>query len=299
MGDHLCMSPSSEASSEAVQLPDINLPITGFLIATPILAVVIPWAYIAHAGFVWTDLIPFVFMYFATGLAITVGYHRYFAHRTFDCHRVVQFLLLAFGAANLQNSVLNWASDHRYHHQYSDRDGDPYNVNRGFWWAHIGWMFYFYPSNRPYRNASDLKTDRLILWQERYYLPLAIGTGFLLPMIIGAFFGRPWGGLIWGGLVRMVVMHQVTFMINSVAHTFGKKTYASQSTARDNPALAVITFGEGYHSFHHAYAGDYRIGHHWYDIDFGKWLILLLHWLGLAPRLRTTYRKRMKVVPFT
>jgi stearoyl-CoA desaturase (delta-9 desaturase) len=284
--------------NEVIQTSNLNYPIAGFLLGTPLIALALAVGYVHYAGFVWTDLVSFIVMYFACGLAITAGYHRYYAHRTFDCHKIVQFFFLAFGAANFQNSVLNWASDHRYHHQYSDRDGDPYSVNRGFWWAHMGWMFFHYPANRQYKNSSDMKNDHLLMWQERWYLPLALVTGFLVPTLIGALFGRPFAGFVWGGAVRMVVNHQVTFMINSMAHTFGSRKYAEKSTARDSPLLAIFTFGEGYHSFHHAYAGDYRIGHHWYDIDWGKWLILSLQRVGLATKLRTTYKKKsQKVVP--
>jgi stearoyl-CoA desaturase (delta-9 desaturase) len=278
--------------AEVIQTARLNYPIAGFLLGTPLIAAGLAVACVHYQGFVWTDLIPFIVMYFACGLAITAGYHRYYAHRTFDCHPIVQFLFLAFGAANFQNSVLNWASDHRYHHQYSDRDGDPYSVNKGFWWAHMGWMFFHYPANRQYKNSSDMKNDRLLMWQERWYLPLALVSAFLIPTLIGACFGRPFAGFVWGGAVRMVVNHQVTFMINSMAHTFGSRKYAERSTARDNPLLAIFTFGEGYHSFHHAYAGDYRIGHHWYDIDYGKWLILSLETVGLATKLRTTYKEK-------
>jgi stearoyl-CoA desaturase (delta-9 desaturase) len=272
--------------TEVIQTSKFNPAIAAFLLGTPILAATLLTIYVYLEGFVWSDLAVFAFMYFATGLSITAGYHRYFAHKTFECHPIVQFLFLAFGAANFQNSVLNWASDHRYHHQYADREGDPYSVYRGFWWAHMGWMFFTYPVGRTYKNSADLKNNQLLMWQERHYLALATVTGFVLPTLIGACFGRPFGGFVWGGLLRMVIGHQVTFMINSVAHTVGHKTYAPQSTASDNPLLAIFTFGEGYHSYHHAHAGDYRIGHHWYDIDFGKWLIAALERTGLATKLR-------------
>jgi stearoyl-CoA desaturase (delta-9 desaturase) len=275
-----------ESLRETSHTSKLNVPITTFLLGTPFVAAALAISYIAVAGFAFSDLAIFLFMYYATGLSITAGYHRYYAHRTYEANRVVQFLLLAFGAATLQNSVLNWASDHRYHHQYSDKEGDPYSVNKGFWWAHMGWMFFFYPSNRPYRNGVDLKNDPLVMWQEKYYLPLAIITGFGVPLFLGWLCGRPWGGLVWGGAVRLVVVHQVTFMINSVAHSFGKKNYSQTSTARDNPILALFTFGEGYHSFHHAFAGDYRIGVKWYHYDPGKWLIRTLNGLGLARRLK-------------
>jgi stearoyl-CoA desaturase (delta-9 desaturase) len=279
--------------AEVIQTKKVNWPIAIFLLGSPIVAIAATWIYIAHQGFVWTDLIPFIVMLYATGLSITAGYHRYFAHKTFECHPVIQFLFLAFGAATFQNSVLNWASDHRYHHVYADRDGDPYSVNRGFWWAHMGWMFFSYPENRSYKNSADMKANKLLMWQERHYLALALATSIIVPMAIGALFGRPFAGLIWGGLVRMVVGHQVTFAINSFAHTFGKRSYALNSTAGDSAILAAFTFGEGYHSFHHTYAGDYRIGHHWYDIDPGKWLIMGLKQVGLASKLRKTYRPRV------
>jgi stearoyl-CoA desaturase (delta-9 desaturase) len=284
---------ASVSPAEVMHTHRLNIAMTAFLILTPFAAIALAWAYIHWVGLRWTDMIPFIFMYFATGLSITAGYHRYYAHRTFECNKFVQFLFLFFGAASVENSVINWASDHRYHHVYADSEGDPYNVSRGFWWAHIGWMFYYYPSpNRPYKNAVDLKNDKMVMWQDKYYVPLVILSSFVFPTLMGACFGRPLAGLIWGGLVRMVVVHHVTYLINSSAHTFGKKTYDSKSTAADNPLLAAITFGEGYHSFHHAYAGDYRIGHHWYDIDWGKWLILALHRLGMVKNLRKTYKPR-------
>jgi stearoyl-CoA desaturase (delta-9 desaturase) len=285
-------STSHPAPTEVVHTQKMNYPIAAFLLLTPVAAVILACLYVHWAGFVWTDLISFVVMYFAAGLAITAGYHRYYAHRTFDCHPVVQFFFLFFGAAAIQNSLLNWASDHRYHHVYADRDGDPYSVNRGFWWAHIGWMFFNYPENRPYKNAQDLKNNRLVMWQDRYYVPIALVSGFVVPMLIGALFGRPLAGLVWGGAVRMVVVHHVTFLINSAAHTFGHRKYDEKATAASSACLAAITFGEGYHSFHHAYAGDYRIGHRWYDIDWGKWLILSLHRMGLVSKLRKTYKDR-------
>lgn len=284
------------APTEVIHTRRLNVPIAGFLLLAPVVAALSAYIYVRLAGFVWTDMISLFVMYWATGLAITAGYHRYYSHKTFDCHPIVQFFFLFFGAASVENSLINWASDHRYHHVYADREGDPYSVNRGFWWAHMGWMFFDYPSakSRPYKNAQDLKNDPMVMWQDRYYLPIMLVSSFLFPMAIGALFGRPFAGLVWGGIVRMVVVQQVTFLINSAAHTFGKKTYDAKATARDNPLLAVVTFGEGYHSFHHAYAGDYRLGHHWYDIDWGKWLILSLHRVGLVTKLRKTYKDRSK-----
>ena len=238
-------TPNSVAPSEVIHTERLNLPIAAFLLLSPVVAALCAWLYVRAAGFVWTDMISFWVMYFAAGLAITAGYHRYYSHRTFECHRIVQFLFLFFGAASVENSLINWASDHRYHHVYADRDGDPYSVNRGFWWAHMGWMFFNYPENRPYKNAQDLKNDPMVMWQDRYYIPLVVVSGFLFPMAIGALFGRPFAGLVWGGIVRMVVVQQVTFLINSAAHTFGKKTYDEKATAVDSPPFGGHHFRRG------------------------------------------------------
>ena len=148
------------------------------LVSTPIAAVVLAAWYVSSQGFVWTDLVPFVAMYFLTGLAITAGYHRYYAHRTYDCHPLVQALVLIFGAAALQNSALAWVSDHRSHHRHVDREADPYNIQRGFLWAHIGWIFFEeVPGTREHSNVRDLEKSRLVRLQARFYVLLAASVG--------------------------------------------------------------------------------------------------------------------------
>lgn len=257
-----------------------------FLTLSPVVALLLVAYYISSSGFIWTDLIPFFALYIATGLAITAGYHRLYAHKTYECSPIVELLVAIFGAAAGQNAVLNWASDHRYHHQYSDREGDPYNINKGFFYAHMGWMFWKYPLNRPFTNVPDLKRNAIVMWQYRNFRKIMIGAGFVLPMLIGACFGRPFGGLLWGGLFRMVVVQHFTFTINSFAHTVGHKTYDKTATARDSYLLALISYGEGYHSFHHAFPNDYRNGIAWYHYDPSKWLISGLSLVGLTRNLR-------------
>jgi stearoyl-CoA desaturase (delta-9 desaturase) len=259
-----------------------------FLFATPVLAVVLSILYVSAEGFALSDALAFFTLYLLTGMSITVGYHRYYTHRTFDCHPVMQFLMLVFGAASIQNSAIAWCSNHRYHHQFTDREGDPYDITRGFFYAHMGWMFHKDMPNRPYKNVPDLKKDKLVMWQYRWYPAIAIVAGFLLPMAIGALFGRPFGGLLWGGLVRMVISQQATFMINSVAHTIGHKTYSRSATARNNRLLALVSFGEGHHSFHHEFPNDYRIGVSWYDYDPAKWTIAAMSWLGITQNIKRT-----------
>jgi stearoyl-CoA desaturase (Delta-9 desaturase) len=259
------------------------------LTATPLAAVVLTLWYVWLEGFVLTDLVPFVGMYFLTGLAITAGYHRYYAHRTYACHPIVQALMLVFGAAALQNSALAWVSDHRTHHRHVDRPADPYNIRRGFLWAHIGWIFFRDAPGTPKpANVGDLERSRLVRLQARFYVLLAVGVGLGVPYLIGLAFDRPWGGVLWGGLVRTVFVHHCTFLINSAAHSFGERPYSTEVSARDNRWLALLSYGEGYHNFHHAFPGDYRNGVAWYHFDPTKWTIRSLAAVRLAWGLRRT-----------
>jgi stearoyl-CoA desaturase (Delta-9 desaturase) len=229
-------------------------------------------------------------MYVLTGTAITAGYHRFYSHRTYRCNRVIQFFMLVFGASALQNSALSWVSDHRYHHRHTDQEADPYNINKGFFWAHVGWIYYKTVGPRTYANAEELKRDPLVMWQHRWYPALAVVVGQLLPLFVGYLLGRPWGCWIWGGLVRTVAVHHATFLINSVAHTVGRKNHSDATSARDSWWLPIFSFGEGYHNFHHTYPGDYRNGSAWYHWDPTKWSIQAMSLVGLAWDLRSSKR---------
>lgn len=254
-------------------------------------------AYASRYGIALSDVFCLLFFYVLTVLTITAGYHRYYTHRAYECSRVVQFFYLVIGAFSMENPVLNWASNHRYHHQFEDTDRDPYNIRRGFFWAHFKWMFYQDPPNRPFANVPDLKKDSLVQWQFRNYWPLVILGVIVVPTLLGACFGRPLGGLLWGGFLRMVVVHHVTFMINSAAHTFGRKTHSAEATARDSLWLAVLALGEGYHSYHHAYPADYRIGVRAHHFDPGKWFISALERAGLARKLRRSTPRAASPIP--
>jgi stearoyl-CoA desaturase (delta-9 desaturase) len=259
------------------------------LTTTPIAAIVLTLWYVRSEGFVWTDLVPFAGMYFLTGLAITAGYHRYYAHRTYACHPVVQALMLLFGAAAFQNSALAWVSDHRSHHRHVDQAADPYNIRRGFLWAHIGWIFFQdAPGTPKVANVRDLERSRLVRLQARFYVLLALSVGLGVPYLIGLAFDRPWGGVLWGGLVRTVLVHHCTFLINSAAHYVGERPYSTEVSARDNRWLALLSYGEGYHNFHHAFPSDYRNGVAWYHFDPTKWTIRSLAAVRLAWGLRRT-----------
>jgi len=259
-----------------------------FIVITPLVTLALLPYVLYTSGFTWVDFAIWSFMIFTTGMALTVGYHRYFAHQTFDSPTWVRALMLFFGAGCIENSALKWSSDHRYHHRFVDKEGDPYNINRGFFYAHMGWIFFQDPPNRTLNNAPDLSNDALVQWQHRNYTWLCAFVGFGIPTILGALAGRPLAGFFWGGLFRVVFLQHMTFFINSACHVFGSRPYSTKVSARDCWWLAILTNGEGYHNFHHAFGSDYRNGVRWYHWDPSKWMISLLSYLGLATNLKRT-----------
>jgi stearoyl-CoA desaturase (delta-9 desaturase) len=171
------------------------------------------------------------------------------------------------------------------HHRYVDTDKDPYNAGQGFWFSHIGWIFYESPADRDFTIVGDLLRDRWVRWQHRYHVLIGFGLGFGLPLIVGFAIGRPIGALLWGGLIRVVFVHHMTFFINSLAHMTGTQPYSKTDTSRDSWWLAFLTHGEGYHNFHHRFPSDYRNGIYWYQWDPTKWVIAGLHMTGMTYKL--------------
>ena len=278
------MNPApAPASSKPYVLDPVNFL---FLVGTPLLALVGAVWYVRVEGWHWQDLVLCAVLYCATGISITAGYHRYFSHRAYECSKAVQLFYLLFGAAAVENSAQYWCSDHRNHHRFVDGEKDPYDIMKGIFWAHMGWIFYKdRRDEHGFDNVPDLLADPLVRWQHRYYLPLTFAVGGFLPLFIGMAYGHPWGGLLWGGVVRLVACHHGTFLINSAAHALGRQPYSDGDTSRDNGWLALLTFGEGYHNFHHSFASDYRNGVRWWQWDPSKWLIASLAALGQAWRL--------------
>jgi stearoyl-CoA desaturase (Delta-9 desaturase) len=252
-------------------------------------AILVPW-YGLTRGFSGAAWGCFAFFLIANGMAITAGYHRLWAHRTYEAHWTLRLFYLVFGTMALQNSALAWCSGHRNHHLYvDDEELDPYSARRGFWFSHIGWMLREYPSGRlDFSNIPDLKKDPMLVFQHRYYVPLALAANLGLPVAAGLLFRDLWGMLILAGVLRLVWSHHVTFFINSLAHMWGNRPYTEDNSARDNPVLAVITYGEGYHNFHHSFAHDYRNGVRWWQWDPTKWMIAALQVIGLTRRLKRT-----------
>jgi stearoyl-CoA desaturase (Delta-9 desaturase) len=210
--------------------------------------------------------------------------HRLFSHRTYQASAWLKLALLLFGAAAVQNSALRWVNDHRVHHSKVDRDEDPYNIQRGFLWAHIGWVLYREPG-QVFRRVRDLQADPLVMWQHRHYVPLAILVGGIVPMAIGALWGDPWGALLIAGFLRLVLQYHATFATNSLAHTLGSRPYDRSTSARDSSLTALFTFGEGYHNFHHRFENDYRNGVRPWHFDPTKWVIFGLSLVGAAQNL--------------
>ncbi len=212
-----------------------------FLTLSPALAIAGAAYYIPRYGVRPIEIVAFVAMFFATGLSITGGYHRHFAHVSYKAHPLVRFFYLVFGACAMQNSVLNWASDHRMHHRFTDTDGDPYNAGKGFFWSHVGWIFYQSRATKQLTNVGDLMRDRWVRWQHRYHVQIALIVGFAVPLMFGGLIGRAFGMLLWAGLIRVVFVHHMTFFINSLAHMYGNQDYSRKDTSRDSWWLAMLT----------------------------------------------------------
>jgi stearoyl-CoA desaturase (delta-9 desaturase) len=264
--------------------PPLNWPaIIMFLISTVPVVTVFPW-YAAKFGFDTFEWVSFAVLWALNGMSITAGYHRLWAHNTYNAHPLLKWFFALAGAAATQNSILVWASGHRRHHRHvDDNNSDPYSARRGFWFSHVGWMLRDYPSGRvDIANVPDLQRDPIVMFQHKYYAPLAVGMNLAPPLLLGAITGDIWGYLLLMGFLRLVVNHHVTFFINSLAHCWGKQPYTEDNTARDNFWLALVTYGEGYHNFHHIFQTDYRNGVRWWQFDPTKWLIRAASWVGLA-----------------
>lgn len=235
----------------------------------------------------WLDWTLFAVLYAFSGLGITVGYHRLCAHRSFTCPDWVKRILLIAGGMALQNSALKWAADHIRHHALCDQEEDPYNARLGFWYSHCGWLFW----KDPYRDekyASRLKQDPVVMWQHRYYIPIVI-TGLFAPFFIGVAYDGWVGGIgcfMLAGLGRTFFVLNSTFCINSICHLWGSQPHGAMDSSRDSWFISLLTFGEGYHNYHHTYQSDYRNGPRWYNFDPSKWLIYSLSLVGLATSLR-------------
>ena len=267
----------------------VNWSTSSFLIGTFLMSLTLVPAYIWHFGLDWFQVALFLVMFFAVGFSITLGYHRLYSHLTFQAHWSVHLFTLIFGAAAFENSVLLWACEHRSHHKHVDHEDDPYNIREGLFQAHIGWLLFKLQTPPPFDNVLDLQRDRLVMWQHKYIHWIGATVAFVLPAAIGYAWGG-WtsslGAFLIAGVARVVVVQHCTFCINSLCHYIGRQTYSSRCSARDSWLMALVTFGEGYHNYHHEFPYDYRNGVKPWQFDPTKWIIWMLSKVGLAKKLR-------------
>lgn len=268
--------------------PLIWLNVLVFLVTFLVAAIGVP-IYAYFVGFSLPIILAAIVALSFCELSITAGYHRLWSHKAYEASSIMRFIFAIGGAFAVQNSALHWSSDHRIHHRHIDNnDHDPYSAKRGFWYSHIGWMLREYQAHRyhDYANVRDLQKDKIIMWQHKYYLSLVLLTNFGIPLLVGWVFSDIWASLLLVGFMRLVVSHHLTFFINSLAHMWGSQPYDSTNTAKDNPIVALLTFGEGYHNFHHAFQWDYRNAIKWWQFDPTKWLIRAMSLVGLAKNLK-------------
>ncbi|MGC1479996.1 MAG: fatty acid desaturase [Chthoniobacterales bacterium] len=269
---------------------------SAFLIGTFVTTCTAVPYYIWHHGVDAFQAGLFLFFFLSTGLSITLGYHRLFSHLTFNAKWPVKLYTLLFGAAAFEGSALGWCADHRRHHKHVDHDEDPYDISKGFFHAHIGWLLFRTGPDTPLTWVRDLQKDKLAWWQHKYYPLVAVGMGFALPAAIGYLVGggtAALGAFLLAGVARTVFVHHMTFCINSLCHWIGDRPYSSNISARDSFLMAIFTFGEGYHNYHHEFQYDYRNGVKPWQFDPTKWMIWTLHKLGLVSNLRRVGEERI------
>lgn len=267
-----------------------------FLIAYQLLLLVsLPW-YLYNYSPSW-GLIALTILFLALGgFSITAGYHRLFSHKSYKAGPFVEFILLFFGSSTIQGSVIRWCHDHRNHHAFVDTDKDPYTITKGFWYAHFTWMLEKQTPVDP-KIVTDLAKNKWIAWQHKYDVLCMFGTNILIVLFAGWLTDDYLGAFIVGFLLRLFLQHHTTWFINSLAHTWGDQPFSKEHTAVNNFIISMLTYGEGYHNFHHTFASDYRNGVRWYQFDPTKWLIWTLYKCGLVWGLRSvdicTIEKKM------
>src|SRR3954454_21273700 len=270
--------------------------LTGTVTVVPILALgIVAWQVWSEL-LGWSDLIVFAIMYVLTGFGVTVGFHRLFTHRAFKTGKTVRAILAALGSAAIEGPVISWVADHRKHHAFSDQPGDPHSPHvehghglkgalRGLLHAHVGWLFIHTERGLKTRYAPDLIADPVVSFISRTFVLwvlAGLAVPFLLGWLIGGTVAEGLTGLLWGRAVRVLVLHDATYSINSVCHFFGRKRFATGDESRSVWWLSVFTFGESWHNNHHAFPTSARHGLGRWNFDPSAWVILGLEKTGLA-----------------
>ncbi len=231
--------------------------------------------------FSWRALAVAVGLWWLTGsLGIGLGFHRLLTHQGFHTSRAVKYFLTLCGTLAVQGGPIDWVAGHRMHHAHSDRDLDPHNSRKGFWWAHVGWILRRDPRLGEFENyrhfAKDLVGDAFVLFLDRYYIWIQVALGLLLLLFGG------WSLVVWGIFVRLVVTWHCTWLVNSAAHMSGYKTYESRDESRNCWWVALMSFGEGWHNNHHAFPRSARHGVRWWEFDLNYLTLAVLKRIGLV-----------------
>jgi stearoyl-CoA desaturase (delta-9 desaturase) len=270
--------------------------ITGAVTVLPMLALLVAAWQVWGKALGWNDIFVFLIMYTATGLGVTVGFHRLFTHRSFKAKTSVRATLAILGSAAIEGPIISWVADHRKHHAFSDKPGDPHSPHvehghgvggalRGLAHAHVGWLFIHTHRGRKTRYAPDLLKDPVIKRINDTFFLWAV-LGFVVPFCLGVLFGGRLidglTGMLWGGLVRMLVLHHSTYSINSLCHFFGRRPYETDDESRNLAWLVPLTFGEAWHNGHHAFPTSSRHGLGRHQLDPSAFVINVLERLGLA-----------------
>jgi len=244
-----------------------------------VLALLAPWC------FSWSALGIMIFFHWLLGsIGICLGYHRLLTHRSLHVPKWLEYAIATVGAIAMQGGPIFWVATHRLHHAHTeDRDKDPYSSQRGFWWSHMLWVLYPRPEFFDYetykRYAPDLERDPYYRWLDRYFLLLQIPVAILLYALGG------WSFVIYGVLLRAVLLWHSTWLINSAAHLRGYRNFPSDDGSRNLWWAAILTYGEGWHNNHHAYPNVAKAGLHWWEVDMTWWAIKVLQTLGLAKKV--------------
>jgi stearoyl-CoA desaturase (delta-9 desaturase) len=270
--------------------------ITGLLTAIPFLLLGLAawqtWSDQLH----WSDLVVFATIYLATGLGVTVGFHRLFAHRSFSTSRALRAILAILGSAAIEGPVIAWVADHRRHHAFSDREGDPHSPHVGFeggwrgilgglYHAHLGWLFIHTHRGSKRRFAPDLIKDPAVRFVDRTFFAwaaLGLAIPFGLGVAIGDSVATGLTALLWGGAVRVFVVHHVTYSVNSLCHMFGRQRFTTKDQSRNLAPLALLTLGEAWHNNHHAFPTSAAHGLGRWELDPSGLVIRALERVGLV-----------------
>ena len=269
-----------------VQKPPINWPTAIFMVAVHLIALL---AFLP-TNFSWSAIAVALFLHWLTGcLGITLGWHRLVAHRSFSVPKWLEYFFVLCGSLACQHGPIEWIGLHRHHHAHSDQPIDHHSSTKGFWWSHMGWIFYEVPADGDVpRLTRDIAKDPFYLFCEKYFLPMQIALGLVLYAIGG------WPFVLWGIFVRLVVVYHCTWFVNSATHKFGYKTFDSKDYSTNCWWVAVVTYGEGWHNNHHAFQFSARHGLQWWEIDVTWMTIQLLSKLGLATKVKVPKKADMQ-----